>query len=147
MLNPPPSTKIIDLAAPCHVVSGGSSTMIAFQIELHEAASEGGTIWMQRLIDQEGCDPSIKDSAGATAMHFAALRGRMEALVLLKERGVDVNVEDNSGCTPLAWLIMARQLEFGVDYTTWPQEWKQIHGWLLKQGAKAKYLPVFSFSV
>ena len=28
-------------------------------------------------------------------------------------QGVGVNVEDSAGCTPLAWLVMARNVESG----------------------------------
>ena len=102
---------------------------------------------MQRLIDQDGCDPSIQDSAGASAMHFAALRGRLDALKFLKERGVNVNIQDKAGCTPLAWLVMARQMDHGIDIQKWPEDLQNIHAWLVSQGAKAVFLPVFSFSV
>ncbi len=142
--NPPASTNIVDLAPPYHVVEAQAEAL-KFEFELHEAASEGGVLWMQRLIDQDGFDPSTQDSGGASAMHFAALTGRSDALSFLFERGVDVNIQDNSGCTPLSWLIMARQVEFGVDVAAWPDEWQHIHEKLVDRGAIARF--VYPFSV
>jgi hypothetical protein len=145
-LNPSASTNIVDLAPPYCVVEAHTEAL-KFDFELHEAASEGGVLWMQRLIDQNGFDPSIQDSGGASAMHFAALRGRSDAMSFLLERGVDVNIQDNSGCTPLSWLIMARQVEFGVDVTAWPDEWQHIYEILVDHGAIARFVRMYPFSV
>jgi ankyrin repeat protein len=145
-LNAPASTNIVDLAPPYHVVDVPTEAL-KFEFELHEAASEGGVLWMQRLIDQNGFDPSTQDSGGASAMHFAALRGRSDAMSFLFERGVDVNIQDNSGCTPLSWLIMARQVEFGVDVEAWPDEWQHIYKKLVDRGAIAIFVRMFTFSV
>ena len=41
---------------------------------------------------------------GATAMHFAAMNARFEAMSYLMDRDVDINVQDSSGCTPLVCI-------------------------------------------
>jgi hypothetical protein len=110
----PPSNHTVDFAAPTHVVNVKAIDYeIAFTFELHEAASEGVWLWMRRLVEDENADPCISDSHGATAMHYAAMNGHIEAMDYLLTVGVDINAEDQSGCTPKAWLLMARFVEYG----------------------------------
>ena len=46
------------------------------------------------------------DSAGATALHYAALNGRRRIAQLLIEQGADVNHRDGEfGATPAGWAI------------------------------------------
>lgn len=42
-------------------------------------------------------DSEARDSAGATALMYAALNGHVEATSLLIERGADINAIDNLG--------------------------------------------------
>eukprot|EP00960_Hanusia_phi_P038790 753601-Hanusia_phi.AAC.2 len=63
----------IDFAPPFHPVLVESVSEPQHELELLEAASEGVVSWLQRLI-AEGWDFNTRDSRGATALHFAALK-------------------------------------------------------------------------
>ncbi len=54
--------------------------------------------------------PTIKDSDGRLALHWATNNPSAEALALLvaRLRHVDVNVVDSSGMTPLMWAAFHR---------------------------------------
>lgn len=145
---PLPSQDTVDFAAPTHIVNVKAMDYdVAFTFELHEAASEGGLRWMQRLIEEEDVDPHTADDGGATAMHYAAMNGHIEAMDYLLDHGVDINIQDKSGCTPKAWLLMARFVEYGTDTEQWPEAWQRVVEWVDSKGAIAKFLPMFPFSV
>lgn len=94
---PLPSQDTVDFAAPTHIVNVKAMDYdVAFTFELHEAASEGGLRWMQRLIEEEDVDPHTADDGGATAMHYAAMNGHIEAMDYLLDHGVDINIQVQS---------------------------------------------------
>mmetsp|Transcript_5359 Transcript_5359/g.13716 ORF Transcript_5359/g.13716 Transcript_5359/m.13716 type:complete len:384 (-) Transcript_5359:196-1347(-) len=145
-LKVPPPTSTVDIAAPAHVVHVQSHEReLVFEVELLEAAYEGGVGWLQRLVEDDLVDVDSRDQYGASAMHLAAIAGNISAMDYLDERGLDVNCEDRSGCTPLAWLVMARQLDFGIDPSQWPDEWRKPYEWLKSREARAKFVPLFAF--
>jgi len=145
---PPPLTDAVDIAAPTHLVQVRSlESEPTFGLELHEAAWEGGQQWIERLVEEEGVPADAVDNHGATAMHFAAMNARFEAMSYLMDRDVDINVQDSSGCTPLAWYIMAKNIEFGTDQEVWPEGCKKAIEWMTSQGAVAQMLPMFANTV
>ncbi|KAJ1471994.1 hypothetical protein T484DRAFT_3474338 [Baffinella frigidus] len=115
--------------------------------QVFEAAGEGGMKWLERLVEEEGFAVHMTDDYGATALHYAAINSRLEIMQWLVTEGVGVNLEDSAGCTPLAWLIMARNVESGKDKKLWSKEAQAAHAWLVKQGAVARYLPMFPATV
>lgn len=118
---PPPLTDTVDIAAPTHLVQiRGLETEPTFAHELHEAAFEGGQQWIERLVEEEGVAAGVADQYGGTAMHFAVLNARFEAINYLMDKNLDINVPDASGCTPLAWYIMSKNIEHGTDQEEWP---------------------------
>ena len=169
-----PSSSMVDLSAPrcpADVLGVGGTSAggpPAIEVELHEAASEGGVQWMTRLLDEEGFEPGSVDSKGATALHLAAANGRNEACALLLERRADVNATDAAGCTPLAWLRLAAVGRHGPgpgpdragpgadeseadrldgEHAHWPEAWRATEALLLDAGAHAVFLPAYSFSM
>jgi len=56
--------------------------------------------YLKTLLDN-GVDINIKSSYGRTALHEAALHGKVEIVKLLLENGADVNAKNNRGETPL----------------------------------------------
>lgn len=145
---PPPLTDTIDIAAPTHLVQvRGIEAEPTFSHELHEACYEGGQQWIERLVEEDGVAADIRDGNGATGMHFAAVNARLEAIGYLMDRDVDINVVDVSGCSPLAWYIMARNVEFGTDQDKWPAQCNKVVEWMSSQGALALFCPMFANTV
>lgn len=58
---------------------------------------------MLRRVDSKLDASDIFSQNGATALHFAALNARFEAMSYLMDHDVDINIHDGAGCTPLAW--------------------------------------------
>jgi ankyrin repeat protein len=57
-----------------------------------------------------GADVNMRDSKGATALHYAAAEGKLSAAILLLKHGADVDLADNSGNTPLHWAVWSGNL-------------------------------------
>ena len=53
------------------------------------------------LLFNAGCDPSIKDVYGRSAIHYGASNGYLGVLEVMVERGGDSEVLDENGSTPL----------------------------------------------
>jgi hypothetical protein len=145
---PPPLTDAVDIAAPTHLVQVRAlEAEPTFSQELHEAAYEGGQQWIERLVEEDAVPADTTDAHGATGMHFAAMNARFEAMSYFMDHGLDINVEDNSGCTPLAWYVMARNIEFGTNQEVWPEECKKALDWMTSQGAVTRFIRMFSNTV
>ncbi len=54
-----------------------------------------------------GIDVDVGSDVGATALSYAATRGRREAVALLLERGADVNARNGVGKTALGIAVLA----------------------------------------
>ncbi|GAB4268687.1 MAG: hypothetical protein Kow0092_22520 [Deferrisomatales bacterium] len=80
-----------------------TSSAPAPELSLHEAARHGRTDALRRRLDA-GADPNLR-AAGATPLHWAALRGHREAAALLLDRGAAVDAPDEDGYTPLFWAL------------------------------------------
>jgi hypothetical protein len=55
---------------------------------------------VSRVLVENGADLSARNGAGATALHFAAMFGRLVLVDLLAEAGTDVDATDGDGRTP-----------------------------------------------
>ncbi|CAM9440385.1 unnamed protein product [Ectocarpus sp. 12 AP-2014] len=76
------------------------------RIDVHRAVELGDLAVVKRYLDAGG-DPEKKDEKyGAAPVHWAALRGRPDALSLLLERGGDVESRTSTDGTPLVWGCM-----------------------------------------
>ncbi|CBN76492.1 conserved unknown protein [Ectocarpus siliculosus] len=76
------------------------------RIDVHRAVERGDLAVVKRYLDAGG-DPEQKDEEyGAAPVHWAALRGRSDALSLLLERGGDVESRTSTDGTPLVWGCM-----------------------------------------
>lgn len=68
---------------------------------LHEAVVNGDLAGTLKMLDQ-GTDIESKDpGSGASPLHYAVMKGRMEIVNLLLSRGADVNSRTRNGTTPL----------------------------------------------
>jgi ankyrin repeat protein len=54
-----------------------------------------------------GIDVDVGSNVGATALFYAASRGRREAVALLLERGADVNARNGVNKTALSVAVLA----------------------------------------
>lgn len=82
----------VAVAAPSAQVAGRS---------LHEAVVRGDLEETVKLLDL-GTDIESKDpGSGASALHYAVMKGRMPIVDLLLARGADVNSRTRNGTTPL----------------------------------------------
>jgi ankyrin repeat protein len=73
--------------------------------ELFDAARRGDRARVARLLDG-GLDVNTKGRYDATALTFAADKGRLEVVRLLVERGADVNVQDTFyRSRPMQWAL------------------------------------------
>ena len=68
--------------------------------ELLEALIDGDSVRVDRMLS-EGTDPNVRDSAGWTALHFAAERQDAALIERLLATGAEVDVADEFGNTPL----------------------------------------------
>jgi len=73
---------------------------------LHEALAKGDYGAALKLIEQ-GADIEAKDpGAGASALHYAVMGGRMPIIELLIARHADVNSRTKNGTTPLHTAVL-----------------------------------------
>ena len=74
--------------------------------ELMEAVKQGDLQRVKTMLDEKGQLVHIKDSTGATALHYATLHGHRRVAELLIDRGADINSMDGQfGATPAGWAI------------------------------------------
>ena len=60
---------------------------------------------------EQGTDIEAKDpGAGASALHYAVMKGEMPLVGLLVQRGADVNSRTKSGTTPLHTAVLYGRL-------------------------------------
>ena len=70
------------------------------------AMSLKGSICVGLLV-RLGSNPNSRSARGASALHFAAVKGRVEVATLLLSAGSLVDAADNQGNTPLHWAARA----------------------------------------
>ncbi len=71
---------------------------------------------MIRLLLAKGADVNVKDNAGETPLHSAAMNGSVDVTTLLLANGADVNAKDNQGRTPL-------EMTKGRSYSPRSEKW------------------------
>jgi len=54
------------------------------------------------MLIENGCDVTIKNDSGFTALHLAADMGKTRIAALILDHGGDVNAKDDDGDTPLS---------------------------------------------
>ena len=78
---------------------------------LHDAIARGDYDSALKMIDR-GADVEAKDpGAGASALHFAVMMGKLPVIDLLLTRGADVNSRTRNGTTPLHTAVLYARLE------------------------------------
>lgn len=78
---------------------------------LHDAIARGDYESALKMIDR-GADVEAKDpGAGASALHFAVMKGSQPVIELLVSRGADVNSRTRNGTTPLHTAVLYARLE------------------------------------
>lgn len=78
---------------------------------LHDAIARGDHESALKMIDR-GADIEAKDpGAGASALHFAVMKGNQPLIDLLVSRGADVNSRTRNGTTPLHTAVLYARLE------------------------------------
>ncbi|XP_060632229.2 ankyrin repeat domain-containing protein 53 [Anolis sagrei] len=76
--------------------------------EVHYAASVGHVNWLQMCL-QKAENPTQADINGFSALHTAALRGRLDCIEVMVERyGVDVNLPSLTGWCPVH-LVLSKE--------------------------------------
>ncbi|MGV8122623.1 MAG: ankyrin repeat domain-containing protein [Candidatus Xenobiia bacterium LiM19] len=68
---------------------------------IEKAVREGDCAAIQQLLATEPSLVKVKDSAGYTPLHWAAIDGRKDVVALLAAKGADVNARNPQGATPL----------------------------------------------
>lgn len=68
---------------------------------IEKAVREGDCAVIQQLLAKEPSLVKVKDSAGYTPLHWAAIDGRKDVVALLVAKGADVNARNPQGATPL----------------------------------------------
>lgn len=91
---------------------------------LQRAARDGRFQTVQRLIEEEGADPSLCNSKGLTLLMWAAVRDAAEWVGYLVQQNLDVNAVDREGRTALMWAaeyghleVVEKLIDCGADPT------------------------------
>ena len=105
----PPSSRA-SLQPPEPVVTSTPVAQAAAR-SLHDAISRGDYAAALQMIEQ-GADVEAKDpGAGASALHFAVMKGRMPIIDLLLSRGANANSRTRNGTTPLHTAVLYSRTE------------------------------------
>jgi hypothetical protein len=92
-------------------VSATPAAQVSAPQSLHSAIARGDYGAAIKMIEQ-GADIEAKDpGAGASAIHYAVMKGEMPLVGLLVQRGADVNSRTKSGTTPLHTAVLYRRTE------------------------------------
>jgi ankyrin repeat protein len=73
---------------------------------LVEAIQQGDVERVRAIVDINKVVVDQQDDTGATALHYATLKGDKEIVSVLMEHGADINNRDGQfGATPAGWAI------------------------------------------
>lgn len=92
---------LVDLGANLNSTAGGKTPLLSLMaLSRHRRA--GGEIAANELLNQ-GADPNIPDSKGATALHHRTCYWNDKPIEDLLNAGADIEAKDHDLCTPLHW--------------------------------------------
>ncbi|KAF1962119.1 hypothetical protein CC80DRAFT_588726 [Byssothecium circinans] len=77
--------------------------------DIFRLAKEGLVDELKALLSQPNIDINTTDSNRFTALHYAAMNGKRDAVELLLKKGADINAKDGGGGTPL--ILVAKKPE------------------------------------
>mmetsp|Transcript_5171 Transcript_5171/g.10525 ORF Transcript_5171/g.10525 Transcript_5171/m.10525 type:complete len:165 (-) Transcript_5171:563-1057(-) len=80
-------------------------------LSIWTASAHGDIERVTQLLKQRGIDPSCKDEAGYTALHYASRQNRVECVRLLIRSGADVDARTPGGGTALMRAAWAGHIE------------------------------------
>ena len=90
---------------------GDGSHLELVSYPLIHATYHGDIAEVKRLLDS-GANPNAEDDEGETALHWAAINGRLEIAKILLSAGADINAADNYyGATALIYAARDRHAE------------------------------------
>ncbi|CAI9744116.1 repeat, PH and SEC7 domain containing secG-like isoform X17 [Octopus vulgaris] len=69
------------------------------------AACEQGSTSLIAFLIESGANMDMSDKAGLTALHYAVISRKIDAVASLVSRGANVNKQDSWGNTPLHWAV------------------------------------------
>ena len=78
---------------------------------LHHFAGQGDIAMLQQLLAAGAATVHDRDDDGATALHWAADRGALEAAEFLLQHGADVSAQDDTGMSALHYAACSGQRE------------------------------------
>jgi ankyrin repeat protein len=82
---------------------------------LQDRSKSAVTMDIVHLLLSKGADPCIRDKAGMTVLHYAALQPFLPLVRLLIGAGAKVEISDNGGRTPLHFLARYSGCHCSVD--------------------------------
>ncbi|XP_050309693.1 ankyrin repeat domain-containing protein 39-like isoform X2 [Anthonomus grandis grandis] len=97
-------------------IAAQSLDEMEFERGIWSAAQYGELERVKMLIENGRCKPDQKDSAGYTALHYAARNGHSDICKYLLEKGADINATTRSGqatallraCSAVALLLSSK---------------------------------------
>jgi hypothetical protein len=108
--SPKPQPEAVQPPPPAAAFKGSPVARTADK-GLHDAIARGDYESAIKMIDR-GADIEAKDpGAGASALHFAVMMGKLPVIDLLLTRGADVNSRTRNGTTPLHTAVLYARLE------------------------------------
>ena len=120
--------------------------------ELINAAEDGNVCKVQQLL-KEGVNPNVRNEAGETPLHRAAIYADADVMEILLKHGADPNAKDTRGYTPLDDLATCWDVEnpyaakllldYGADFPL-PGSTKRecTPGFLLRAAATGGYYDI-----
>lgn len=82
---------------------------------IEKAVREGDCAAIQKLLSREPSLVRVRDSAGYTPLHWAAIDGRRDMVALLIAKGADVNARNPQGATPLHMACSSGRKEAAAE--------------------------------
>ena len=90
------------------------SILFATQIfaqEILDVAKNGDLQKLKTIVEQDIKILETKDTAGRTALHFAANSGHLEIVKYLLAKGIDINLKSSANTTPLHFAAFSGHLD------------------------------------